>query len=50
MLAMKIERERPNTSLEPTAYAALFTMSMDSSIEIGVSLPRLPRLWLSSIR
>jgi len=40
----------PNTSLEPTAYAVLIHMSLDSSITVGVSLPRLPRLWLSLIR
>ena len=40
----------PNTSLEPTADAAPNHMSIDSSIEFGVSLPRLSRLWLSSIR
>ena len=37
-------------SLEPTADAALIGMSTGSSIECGVSLPRLSRLWLSSIR
>jgi hypothetical protein len=40
----------PNKALEPTADAALFSMSMDSSIEFRVWLPRLTRLWLSSIR
>jgi hypothetical protein len=39
----------PNTSLEPTADAALIGMSTGSSIECGVSLPRLLRLWLGSI-
>ena len=38
----------PNTSLEPTADAALIRMRMDSSIALRVSLPRFTRLWLSS--
>ena len=41
---------RPNTSLEPTAYAVPICMSRDSSITLGVSSPRLSRLWLSLIR
>jgi hypothetical protein len=40
----------PNTSLEPTADAVAVHMSRDSSIEFEVSLPRLSRLRLSSIR
>ena len=43
-------KPQPGTSLEPTADAALIGMSTGSSIECGVSLPRLSRLWLSSIR
>jgi hypothetical protein len=39
-----------NTSLEPTADAVPIHMNRDSSIEFGVSLPRLTRLLLSSIR
>jgi hypothetical protein len=40
----------PNTSLEPTAVSRCVERPMDSSIEFGVSLPRLTRLWLSLIR
>jgi len=42
--------ERPNTSLEPTAYAVLICMCRDSSSEFRVSTPRFTRLWLSLIR
>jgi hypothetical protein len=43
-------REWSNTSLEPTAYADLVRVMIDSSIEFVVSLPRLSRLWLSLVR
>jgi hypothetical protein len=40
----------PNTSLEPTADAVAVRSMADSSIELGVSLLRFTRLWLSLIR
>jgi hypothetical protein len=40
----------PNTSVEPTAYAASFPVVMDSLFMFTVSSARLPRLWLTSIR
>jgi hypothetical protein len=43
-------KEMPNTSLEPTADAVAVRSMADSSIELGVSLLRFTRLWLSLIR
>ena len=50
VLAMKLERERPNTSVEPTARAVSVSIVMDSSFTFTVSSARLTRLWLTLIR
>jgi hypothetical protein len=42
--------QQPYILLQPTADAVLISMKLDSLIEVGVSWPRLSRLWLSSIR
>jgi hypothetical protein len=39
----------PNTS-QPTAQAVVVSSRTDLLIELGVSLPRFTRLWLSLIR
>jgi len=41
---------RPNTSLEPTAYAVPFRIVMDSLITLMSLHSSAHRLWLTSIR
>jgi hypothetical protein len=45
-----VTRRRPNTSVEPTAYAVSIRTVMDSLLALMSSHSSVYRLWLTSIR